>query len=57
MCGDFNAHSTLWGGKRTDANGEVTEELLDEKNMVRLNVRRGTRVDVHTGNPSVLDLT
>ncbi len=57
MCGDFNAHSTSWGGKRTDANGEVIEELLDEKNMVCLNDGRGTRVDVHTGNTSVQDLT
>ncbi|XDV52299.1 hypothetical protein PO909_021042 [Leuciscus waleckii] len=57
VCGDFNAHSTLWGGVRTDANGEVIEELLEERNMVCLNDGRGTRIDVHTGNISVLDLT
>lgn len=28
-CGDFNAHSSLWGSKHTDNNGEVVEELMD----------------------------
>lgn len=27
VCGDFNAHSTLWGDTKTDVNGEVTEVL------------------------------
>ena len=40
-CGDFNAHSTLWGGIKTDTNGEVIEELLEERNMVCLNDGRG----------------
>lgn len=57
VCGDFNAHSTLWGGVRTDLNGEVMEELLEEHNLVCLNDGRGTRLDVHTGNMSALDLT
>ena len=26
VCGDFNLHSTLWGG--TDTNGEVIEKLF-----------------------------
>lgn len=57
ICGDFNAHSTLWGGTKTDANGGIIEELLEEKQMVCLNDGRGTRIDVYTGNTSVLDLT
>lgn len=57
LCADFNAHSTLWGGARTDANGVVIEELLEEKGMVCVNDGRGTRIDVGTGNTSVLDLT
>ena len=24
-CRDFNAHSTLWGSERTDANGSIVE--------------------------------
>ncbi len=30
ICGDFNAHSTLWGGTKTDVNGGVIEQLLEE---------------------------
>ena len=56
VCGDY-AHSTLWGGIKTDTNGEVIEELLEERNMVCLNDGRGTRIDVHTGNTSALDVT
>ena len=29
-CGDFNAHSTLWGGSQTDVNGATIEELMKE---------------------------
>jgi hypothetical protein len=56
-CGNFNAHSTLWGWLRTDVNGQVLEELLDEKGLVSLNDDRGTRIDPVTGNESALDLT
>lgn len=56
-CGDFNGHNTLWGSDRTDTNGQVIEELLDEKNLVCLNDGSKTRIDIHTGKESVLDLT
>ena len=36
-CGDFNAHSTLWGN-RNGANGIVIEEIMETKNLVCLNV-------------------
>lgn len=29
--GDFNARNTLWGSERMDNNGQVVEELLEEK--------------------------
>ena len=25
--GDFNSHSTLWGGRKTDTHGEITLDL------------------------------
>ncbi|KAL2088359.1 hypothetical protein ACEWY4_015258 [Coilia grayii] len=50
--GDFNAHSTLWGGKSTDNNGRIIEDLLSERNLVCLNDGRGTRLDVRTGRES-----
>lgn len=56
-CGDFNGHNTLWGSDRTDTNGQVIEELLDEKDLVCINDGSNTRIDVHTGKESVLDLT
>lgn len=37
---------------RTDTNGQVIEELLDEKNLVCLNDGSKTRIDVHTGKES-----
>ena len=49
-CGVFNAHSTLWGGLRTDVNRQVLEELLDEKGLVSLNDGMGTRTDPVTTN-------
>lgn len=57
ICGDFNAHSPLWGGERIDENGRVIEILLEEMNMVCINDGRGTRVDLHRGKVSELDLT
>lgn len=56
-CGDFNGHNVLWGSDRTDINGQVIEELLDEKYLVCLNDGSSTRIDVNTGKESVLDLT
>lgn len=55
-CGDFNAHSTLWGEK-DDVNGNVIEEFMEEKELVCLNDGSGTRIDVARGTESVIDLT
>lgn len=49
VCGDFDAHSTLWGVIITDANGK----FIEEKSMVCITDGRGTRLDVHTGSTSV----
>lgn len=56
-CGDFNAHSTLWGSTLTDYNGCVVEEFLEEMDLVCLNDGRGTRIDVGRGVESSIDLT
>lgn len=57
ICGDFNAHSSLWGSTRTDENGRIIEEYMDEHNLVCLNDGRGTRFDVGRGTESAIDLT
>lgn len=48
-CADFNAHSSMWGRTRTDTNGKIIEELIDERELVCLNNGRGTRINVATG--------
>uniref|UniRef100_A0A3B3BBF5 Reverse transcriptase domain-containing protein n=1 Tax=Oryzias melastigma TaxID=30732 RepID=A0A3B3BBF5_ORYME len=56
-CGDFNAHSTVWGSVHTDTNGRVIEDLMDECELVCLNDGRGTKWNTTSGTESVLDLT
>lgn len=57
VCGDFNAHSTVWGARKTDMNGEIMEQIMEEANLVCINDGRGTRIDVYTGKMSALDIT
>ena len=56
-CCDFNAHSTLWGSERTDANGLIVEEFIEDKGLVCVNDGRGTRYDCVQNKESVIDLT
>ncbi|CAJ1057684.1 RNA-directed DNA polymerase from mobile element jockey [Xyrichtys novacula] len=56
-CGDFNAHSTLWGSERTDSNGSIVEEFIEDKGLVCLNDGRGTRYDCVRNKESAIDLT
>lgn len=56
-CGDFNAHSALWGGERTDANGLVMEEFIEDKGLVCVNDGRGTRYNSAKDKESAIDLT
>lgn len=55
-CGDFNAHSTVWGNCN-DNNGMVIEELMEEKKLVCLNDGSGTRSNIRMGTVSAIDLT
>ena len=45
------------GSHRIDANCQVIEELLNNRNVVCLNDVSYTGIDVNTGKESVLDLT
>ncbi len=56
-CGDFNVHNTLWGSEKVDINGQVIEDLLEEKKLICLNDGTKTRIEVNTGRESALDLT
>lgn len=55
-CGDFNAHSTLWGDKN-DCNGDIILEFMDGEDLVCLNDGSGTRMDMARGTESAIDLT
>ena len=33
ICGDFNAHSPLWGGINIDSKGKIIEKLLEQSNI------------------------
>lgn len=56
-CGDFNAHNTLWGSKKTDYNGLIIEDMLDWGGLVCINDGGYTRVELIKGKYSNLDLT
>ncbi|XP_041912697.1 uncharacterized protein LOC121677772 [Alosa sapidissima] len=57
LCGDFNAHNTLWGGTKVDENGSTIEEFMDDYKLVCLNDGRNTRYDASHGTGSAIDLT
>uniref|UniRef100_A0A8C2BUC3 Reverse transcriptase domain-containing protein n=1 Tax=Cyprinus carpio TaxID=7962 RepID=A0A8C2BUC3_CYPCA len=57
LCGDFNAHNTLWGGTKVDENGSTIEEFMDDNKLICLNDGRCTRFDAYHGTESALDLT
>lgn len=57
VCGDFNAHSTLWGSKSTDVNGLVVEEFIEDNGLVCINSGKGTRYNSANNTESVIDLT
>ena len=40
-----------------DSNGEIIEEIMDEKGLVCLNDRSGTRVNLVKGTESAINLT
>lgn len=56
-CGDFNAHSTLWGGDRTDRNGLVVKDMMDSLGLVCLNDGNFMRIDCSASSKSSLDFT
>ena len=57
MCGDFNAHNTLWSARRNDARGLEIEEFMFENDLGLLNSNVNTRWDERTKTWSLLDLS
>lgn len=55
LCGDFNAHHELWGGRYTDTRGSALLSIIEKFNLCLLNDGSAT---FHRGNSSsALDLT
>ena len=56
LLGDFNAHSTVWGSRKTSRRGRTIERLLDKKSLCLFN--NGTPTFLcRSGRRSALDLT
>lgn len=53
ICGDFNAHSPVWGDHRNDSKGKCIVNLLDKTNLCNLNTGLPTRFR-HSFEPSAL---
>ena len=57
FCGDFNAHSSLWGVQALDTKGKVVEDLLVDTDLVLLNDKSPTYLHPATGTQTAIDLT
>lgn len=56
ICGDFNAHSVLWGSEHSDARGRLLEKFIEDRNLVILNDGSPTFFRGHRYS-SCLDIT
>lgn len=57
ICGDFNAHSPVWGCAWSDSAGSQILDVADEKNLTILNDGSPTLLPVPNRNNSAIDLT
>lgn len=67
LCGDFNAHSPIWGANDTEGHGKVLEDVMEENYLVPLNISEHTwhkprckpsLIDLSLAHPSIyLDFT
>lgn len=57
LCGDFNAHSFLWGCSSVTAKGRVLERLINDRNLSLLNDGSLTHFSAAHSSFSAIDLT
>ena len=57
ICTDANAKHALWGSPSADRRGRMLAETIFQHDLHVLNDGSGTRLDVHTGAMSHIDLT
>lgn len=56
ICGDFNAHDSLWGGNHTNKFGHVVLEIIRDFRLTLLNDGNNTYINKR-GENSAIDLT
>lgn len=56
-CGDFNSYNSLWGSNKTDVNGQLIEEFIDDNDLVCINNGEGMRYNSLRNKETALDLT
>ena len=57
ITGDFNSHSTLWGGTKLDRRGKMVEDILTKHKLCVLNDTSPTYIHPATGSSSAIDLS
>lgn len=57
LCGDFNAHSPVWGHSERNNRGLIIEDCIGRHDIVLLNDGSPTHFNTSTGKFSPLDLT
>jgi len=57
ITGDFNSHSTLWGGTKLDRQGKMVQDILTKHNLCVLNDTSRTYIHPATGSSSAIDLS
>jgi len=56
LCGDFNAHSSLWGHQALDPKGQHIEDLLLASDLILLNDKIPTYLHPASGTWTAIDL-
>ena len=57
IMGDMNCKSPTWGGEHLDTRGERVEDFIRVNDLCVMNTGSPTRMDIHSGNSSAIDLT
>ena len=57
ITGNFNSHSTLWGGTKLDRRVKMVEDILTKHNLCVLNNTSPTYIHPATGSSLAIDLS
>ena len=57
LLGDLNTHKPIWGGQPLDAKGQITEDILDNNNIMLSNDSSMTFYDIYSNQLTAIDLS